>query len=201
MTYQPDRAHLAGRRVLSGAFLVVGLGLALLGCTSGLALTAATLALGVPVGAGMGVGVAVAGLVGGLACAGVGIWLWRTQAGGAERVVLTEEALTLVTPGGSTTLRLDEIVALEAEWTPARWVREYGAGDLRTRYPPYWLLVVRDRHGEVLELQIAFPGSGMMSTFDVLPILRALLARLPEDVPVDPRLVEYAETGVVPRGG
>jgi hypothetical protein len=181
-TYKPHSGRLGMRRIIGGAFALFGGGMGCLFFLGGILIlllmlgseTAPQEALPVTLlfacgGPGLGVVFAVIGAIVGFS-------------GGNEQVQLTAEALAYTQGKTTTTLYLSEIAHLEGKWRPGT---RAGTG--------HWALVITDQYGDAIELDI--PQGAYLATFDVAPILRDLLSRLPATAQIEPRVQNYVTTG------
>ncbi|MCK6627874.1 MAG: hypothetical protein L6R45_22190 [Anaerolineae bacterium] len=173
VVYKPTPDRLRTRQVW-GAFLALsGGGLGCLVFLLGLLLlkTTENWVLGVTISAGALMG-AVAFISDGLSLA---------LSGRRDVVQLTPDALTYTHGPRAIILPLAEITRLESRWAQGR----RGRG--------HWALVIMDRFGRAIELDIPYGRSP--APFEVRPLLRDLFSRLPGPVEVDLRLQNYVATG------
>jgi hypothetical protein len=99
-------------------------------------------------------------------------------------VHLTSDSIIYAQGKISTTLPLPEIIRVQG-----KFIRNpHGAG--------HWALSISGRSGDSIELDIGQPG--YLATFDVMPIAKELLPRLPAAAEIDPRIRGYAATGQMP---
>lgn len=125
-------------------------------------------------------------LVFGLGSAGLGVWLIRRPHRGW--LELTEDELVLISGRQSTALRLVDIERLSIVPKDSQTGRvPSGLGS--------WLVHIEDRADQAINLAIGEPGH--LATYDVVPILRDLLPRLPATTVVDDQVFHFLETGRV----
>lgn len=184
ITYKPNSGRLLGRRILGGVLAVGGGGLGLLIFLAGLLaiplfLEAANSQKGSRL---WGLMLPLTGLVFVIVFVGAGALLAFSHTG--DRVQLTSDSLIYAQRKISTTLPLPEIIRVQS-----KFIRNpRGAG--------HWALSISGRSGDSIELDIAQPG--YLATFDVMPIAKELLPRLPAAAEIDPRVRGYAATGQIP---
>ncbi len=196
--YRPDPGRRKGKQVMGTAFIVLGalLGL-LLFCGGGAALVLA-LALGLVQALPVVIPLMLLGALAGPSFVGLGLF-FRRKAGEEVRIELTPDRFVYVEGEETTTLALEEIRAVEGLWNPGRWSTHRQTTDKVYHYPGYWTVIIRDERGREVRLDVPVPG--LMVPFDVVPILRDLLPRLPSTTYVDPHVADLAATGktVAPR--
>lgn len=107
-----------------------------------------------------------------------GVWLALSSR--SDEVQLTPDALAYTHGPSATILPLAEITRLESRWAGGR-------------HGGHWALVIMDRFGQAIELDI--PCGPSQAPFEVRPLLRDLFFRLPGPVEVDLRLQNYVATG------
>jgi hypothetical protein len=115
----------------------------------------------------------------GLGFIGLGIRLIRSSRN--DQIQITPDSFTYAHGQTAITLALSEITRLESRWRQGR------------RGRIYWALVIMGQFDKAIELEI--PEGVYLTTFEVRPILRDLLSRLPAPVEVDLRLQNYVATG------
>ncbi len=108
-------------------------------------------------------------------------------AGESEEVQLTGEALIYTQGKKGTTLPFNAIARLKGE----RRASGTGSGS------GHWVVVITDQFESSVELDV--PQGVFLATFDTLPILQALLPRLPDTVEIDSRVQNYLSTGRMTR--
>jgi hypothetical protein len=184
ITYKPNPGRLLGRRILGG-FLAVGGG-----CLGFVVLLAGVLTLplflqadNAHIGARLlGFMLPLTGLAFIIAFVGAGALLAFSHTG--DRVHLTSDSIIYAQRKISTTLPLHEIIRVQGKFIH----NPRGAG--------HWVLSISGRSGDSIELDIGRPG--YLATFDVMPIAKELLPRLPAAAEIDPRIRGYAASGQFP---
>ena len=182
--YKPNPAGLMFRRVFGIIFTVMGAGVGCPMVMFGLlflpslfrpeeaSLKSWSLALIFP---GFGL------LMGGLFAV---VGLLVALSGRKDQVVLTSGALNLTNGLTKRNLRLSEITALTGQWRVRR---------RRHRTWGYWVLLITDRLGQTIALDIS--QGGHLAAFDTRSILQDLKPRLPASVTIDPQVETYLATG------
>ncbi|GAB4430504.1 MAG: hypothetical protein Fur0044_28190 [Anaerolineae bacterium] len=173
LVYKPAPDRLQTRQIWGAWVALSGGGLGCLVFLLGLLLFKATAnwLLGLTISAGALMG-AVAFISDGLSLA---------LSGRRDEVQLRPDALAYTHGPRATILPLAEITRLESRWAQG-W---RGRG--------HWALVIVDRFGQAIELDI--PCGHSPAPFEVRPLLRDLFSRLPGPVEVDLRLQNYVATG------
>lgn len=173
LVYKPTPERLRTRQIWGAWVALSGGGLGCLVFVLGLLLlkTTENWVLGMTISAGALMG-AVAFISDGLSLA---------LSGHRDVVQLTPDALTYTHGQSATIVPLAEIIRLESRWAQGR----RGRG--------HWALVIMDRFGQAIELDIPYGCS--LASFEVRPLLRDLFSRLPGRVEVDLRLQNYVATG------
>lgn len=173
VVYKSDSNRLRTRQIWGVWLALSGGGLGCLGFLLGLLL------LKTPAGWLPGVILSAGALIGAAAFVSGGVWL--ALSGRSDEVQLTPNALAYTHGPSATILPLAEITRLESRWAQGR----RGGG--------HWALVIIDRFGHAIELDI--PCGRSQAPFEVRPLLRDLFSRLPGPVEVDLRLQNYVATG------
>ncbi len=181
LTFKPNPGRLTAQRVIGLALAVGGGGLGCCFLLVGVLLLPVLLnAESTSGGSALwGLVFPVAGLLFLVFFVGMGAALALSHTG--ELVQLTAGSIVHAQGKSSTALPLTEITNLQVRYAPGY------------RTPGHWVLVISGQSGQLIELDI--PQPGYLAAFDVLPILRELLPRLPCTVRIDPRVQGYAATG------
>lgn len=184
ITYRPNLERLRGRRILGGVLAVGG------GCLGSLLFLGGVLILPLFLeaenahkGARLwGLMFPLTGLAFFIVFVGVGAMVGFRH--GGDRVYLTSDSLIYAQGKISTALPLPEIIRVQGKFMR----NPRGAG--------HWALSISGRSGDSIELDIGQPG--YLATFDVMPIAKELLPRLPAAAEIDPHIRRYAATGQMP---
>lgn len=192
IVYRPDPGRRTGKQVMGIAFIVLGAVLGLLLFCGGGAALVLLLAIGLVPALPVVIPVMLLGALVGPIFVGLGL-LFRRQAGDEARIELTSDRFVYVEGEEMTTLALEEIRAVEGIWNPGRWSTHWQTTDNAYHYPGYWTVLIRDEGGQEVRLDVPVPG--LLVPFDVLPILRDLLPRLPATAYVDPYVADLVATG------
>ncbi len=175
ITFTPNQSRASGRKVIAVLFAAFGGGLGALFFCAGLT----TLALIGSEAWLMGLAFAGGGLFFGAVFLLFGFIFYRGSKR-PELIQLDDMALVYTYGETKTVLRLAEITHLQGQWRPSQ---RHG----------HWAIVIRDRREQEIELDV--PQGFYLATFDVLPILQALMPRLPSTVEVDQRVQGYLASG------
>ncbi len=184
VTYKPNPGRLLGRRIFGAVLALGGGGLGLVILLGGIL----TLPLFLEAdkahpGARLwGFLFPLVGLVFLMGFVGAGVMVAFRHA--RDRVHLTSDSIVYARSKTRTTLPLPEISRVQG-----KFVRN-------PRVPGHWVLSISGRSGDSIELDIG--QQGYLAMFDVMPIAKELLPRLPASAEIDPRIRDYAATGQVP---
>ena len=190
--YHPDRGRRTGKQIMGIAFIVLGAVLGLLLFCGGGAALVLVLASGLLPALPVVIPVMLVGALVGPLFVGLGLF-FRRKAEEETRIEMTPDRFVYVEGEERTVLRLEEIRAVEGIWNPGRWSTHWQTTDTAYHYPGYWTVVIRDDAGQEVRLDVPVPG--LMVPFDVIPILRDLLPRLPATAYVDPYVADLVATG------
>ncbi len=194
LTYTPDPKLIQGKRTLGAVLTALGAGVAAISLCGGSVGLILVLAVGLIPGLPLIAVVSVGGLLVGLTFVAIGMVVRKKMASGAERIRITAAEFVYATPAGVTTMPLAEIAEIEGVWNKGEWSPNRMGSEVSRHYMPgHWTIVIRDRQGQEVSLDVS--NAGLLTTFDVVPILRGLLPRLPASTVVDPYVRDLAETG------
>jgi hypothetical protein len=188
ITYRPSRSR--GR--LLGCLVVGAVVIGAVGVAMSLGMGWLALAV-IPAGTAPELRLAAYGAPGlflAVTAALIGVAATLARSARDQRVELTPDQLVVVAgrrPDQRASVRLADVVRATMQYTPDH--RPWSEIDTG-----HFVLRVEDSAGGRVDLDMSY-GSSYLAVFDVRPILRDLLPRLPPDAEIDPRLRAIVEDG------